>query len=207
MFGKIASCKTTTMLCHFYIPQLGKYSCFSLSLRGEIVPMTWKTLVFLNDSRWRQTAVACAKYWSDPGKGWPVAGCSKWKLYVVQTAFWSGCIASCLIYECKNRDLPSAGKAEPSLSAPLSCTLSLILPLCTCSLTSCQITNALLILPFLYKQRKTCISDTHCTGCFTHRYYHRAELWGIPRGCRMSHHKDTVRRTLTGQSCSFINSA
>lgn len=69
MFGKVASCKTTTISYHFYIPQFGKYSCFSLFLLEQVVHMTWKTLVFLNDSSWKQTVVACAKYWSDPGKG------------------------------------------------------------------------------------------------------------------------------------------
>lgn len=69
MFGKVASCETTTISYHFYIPQFGKYSCFSLFLLEQVVHMTWKTLVFLNDSSWKQTVVACAKYWSDPGKG------------------------------------------------------------------------------------------------------------------------------------------
>lgn len=159
MFGKVASCKTTTTLYHFYIPQFGKYSCFSLSLREGIVCMTWKTLVFLNDSGWKQTVVACAKYWSDPGKGWPAAGCSKWKLYVVETVLWSGCITSCLVCELKIRDLPSSGKAKtvPLCSSFLCFVLNSFL--CTCSLTSCQITNALLIPTFLYQRRKTCMSE------------------------------------------------
>ena len=141
--------------------------------------MTWKTLVFLNDSSWKQTVVACAKYWSDPGKGWPAAGCTKWKLYVAQTALWSGCIASCMICEYENRDLASVGKTEPCRSASF---LRFVLnsSLRTCSLTSCRRTDALLIPPFLCKWRKTCISDTHCARCFTLRYDHHAEPWSIP---------------------------
>lgn len=156
MFGKVASCKTTTTLYHFFIPQLGKYSCFFLSPQGGIVHMTWKTLVFLNDSSWKWTVVACAKYRSETGKGWPAAGCSKWKLYVVRAALWSGCIASCLIG--KQR---SAFRGE-SWTVPF-CSSFLCFVLnssrCTCSLTSCKITNVLLILSFLYKWRKTSIFE------------------------------------------------
>lgn len=47
--------------------------------------------------------MAYAKYWSDPAKGWPAANCFKWKLYVVQAAFWSDCIASCLIFATKKQ--------------------------------------------------------------------------------------------------------
>lgn len=60
-------------------------------------------------------------------------------------------------------------------------------------------------------------SDRYCTGCLTHRHYHHVKLWSIPfllkqstgsvvRGCWMSRHKDTVPKSLTGESCSFISS-
>lgn len=174
MFGKVASCKTTTTLYHFFIPQLGKYSCFFLSPQGGIVHMTWKTLVFLNDSSWKWTVVACAKYRSETGKGWPAAGCSKWKLYVVRAALWSGCIASCLIG--KQR---SAFHGE-SWTVPFCSSF-----LCFVLNSSGQDYKCVAYSEFFVQVEKNInfwrlnFSDTCCTGCFTHRYFHCAELCDI----------------------------
>lgn len=157
MFGKVVSCETTAILYHFYIPQFGKCSCFSLFLLGGLVHMTWKTSVFLNDSSWKQTIVACAKYWSDPGKRWPAVGCSEWKLYKVQTALWSGFITSCLIWESKNQRSAFQGESRTVLLCFSFVCFVLNSSLCTCSFSSCWITNTLLIPNFFVQVEKNAL--------------------------------------------------
>lgn len=170
--------------------------------------------------------MAYAKYRSNSEKGWPAASYFKWKLYVVQAAFWSDCISFCLISVLKNRYLSSSGKAEPSHPAPLS-PHSLNSSLFTCSHTSYWIMNISLSLLFFFvcvcvKAEKNMhfwrqsFSDSHDTGCFIHRYHHCAELQHAPflvqcllrwsmgmvgKGCQ-----SMFTKTLIGGFWSFINS-
>lgn len=188
--------------------------------------MTWKTLVFLNDSGWKQTVVACAKYWSDPGKGWPAAGCSKveavcgWncaltRLHRFPSYLWVENQRPAFFRESRNR-------ATLLLFAVLCPELfpMYLLPHQLPDNKCVAYSNFFVPVEKNTHVWRVSFSDAYCTGCFTHRYEHCAELWGIlifvqrllrqstssaQRGCQTSHHKDTVTKTLTGESCSFTN--
>lgn len=118
------------------------------------------------------------------------------------------------------------GKPKPRHSAPLSCALCWTLPYVPAPHqlpdNKCvAYSNFFVPVEKNMHVWRVSFSDAYRTGCFTHRYEHCAELWGIlifvqrllrqstgsaQRGCQTSHHKDTVTKTLTGESCSFTNS-